>query len=210
MGLFTSLAFKKLPDNDLASFATDIYQKMSADAKYLPFKTFYDDIKVKNDAFILSISAASKGGADRTANKNDRRKDLLKPLVAVAHQLEDNANDVERFITDAGYEIRNTGRLPKTVVVITELATPNLTAKNLENRTGAVLLTWAAVQNAINYAIQYKPKAETVWKNGIFSDKLEYTFVNLQSEMVFDFQIYAIGPDGVKSDIATAIPVWVS
>jgi hypothetical protein len=211
MALLVSMSFKKGVDDFLTSFAKTAHLKMSTDPQYLPFKSYYDDINVKNEAFTLSIADALLGGKNQTRNKNSARAALVKVLVATGHQLEDNANDMEQFVTDAGFELRNTGRKNRKTKMapVTELATPDLKAENLDTP-GYARLTWQLVPNALLYAIRHKLLTETDWQNGNYDHKGEFVFTNLQSKQVYEFEVTALGPDNVKSNPAQAIPVYVS
>ena len=66
------------------------------------------------------------------------------------------------------------------------------------------------VKNANNYAIRYKIKAETAWQDPIFSNKGEYVFTGLQPEAVYEFQIRAMGADGLLSDWSASVIIYVS
>ncbi len=66
------------------------------------------------------------------------------------------------------------------------------------------------IPKAINYAIRYKKKAETVWQNGIYNNKKEYVFTNLEPETVYEFRVAAQGSDGMMSDMSAPITIYVS
>ena len=211
MSLFVSLAFKKYLDDKLVSFSNTIYQRMTDDQKYASLKEYVDDIKTKNTAFILAIANAALGGKDRKDDKKTFREALIKHLVKVARQLEDLAeergND-SRVITDASFEVRNTNRAEKEPV--TALDTPVLVAKDIDKKTGWASLIWVKVSHALTYAIRHKKKSETVWQNGNYNDTGEFTFTNLEPDNVYEFEICALGPNGIASGWSRATPIYVS
>lgn len=212
MALLVSMAFKRGTDDALVGFTNTAHLKMSTNSQYAAFKSLYEDADLKKQAFVVCIAAAVLGGKNQTADRNAARKALIKILVAIGHQLEDAANDDERFITDAGYEIRNTARSSKKARIaslITSIDTPTLKAENLDTPC-FVRLTWNEVDNGIIYLIRHKKQSETVWQSGNHSDGDEFTFTNLESETVYEFEISALGPNNLTSSPARAIPVYVS
>ena len=110
MGPYVSRAFKTYTDDKLALFASTSYQMMSTDIKYDGFKMFYDEVKAKNTDFILNIAVAIPGGKDRTEDKKISRAALIWALESEAIQIERTPNVTARFITDAGFEVRNMER----------------------------------------------------------------------------------------------------
>ncbi len=212
MALLVSMAFKKGSDDNLVGFTNTAHLKMSTNAQYAAFKSLYDDADVKKQALSICIAAAVLGGKNQKDDKTAARKVLTKVLVAIAHQLEDSANDDERFVTDAGYEIRNTSRnVKKTRLtsLATSIDTPTLKAENLDTPCFA-RLTWNEVENGIIYLIRHKKQSETVWQSGNHSDGDAFTFTNLESDTVYEFEVSALGPNNLTSSFARAIPVYVS
>ncbi len=211
MSLYVSLDFKKNGDDKLVTFSNTIYQHMSSDSKYTALMPFVDDIKAKNDAFIVGISNAAQGGTKLTETKNVCRKALVEILCKVTRRLEimteDNEDDTS-IITDAGYEVRNTS--VKSKVTVAGLKAPVLKAENDDDKSGCAKISWNAVAKAINYAIRYKKKSETAWQNGIYNDKKEYMFTHLEPDTVYEFQVAAQGPNGVMSDMSATVTIYVS
>ena len=210
MALLVSISFKSETDDTLAMFGNTVFQKMSTDTQYDALKTFVDSIRIKNDAFILSIANTTHGGKDRSDDKKQCRSALEKLLVFVARQLEFLAEDNARFITDSGYEVRNVKKSAKKGrVVITELEAPILKVINLD-KTRCADLTWSEVTNGIYYAIRYKLRTETVWIADDFNDIGEYSFTNLEANNVYDFAVRSMGAGGVLSEWSTPVPVFIT
>lgn len=211
MRLQVSRAFKRFTDDKTVSFASTVFERMSSNDQYAVLKPFIDDIKIKKDAFVTGIALAIRKDQDRKDEKAAFKVDLINHLDRMARKLEDLAEDKDnnsRVITDSGFELRTITKTEK--VAIKEIEVPqNLVAANLK-KAGSVLLTWDEVMYAINYAIRYKPKSETVWQNGIYNDKKTYTFNSLQSDTVYEFEVFAVGPNGLTSESATTVPVYVS
>lgn len=214
MGLSVSLGFKQYADDKLVSFSNTSYKMMSGDVKYASLKSFIDDTKLKNDAFISGIALAARRDTGLIADKNNLREDLIKHLVKVARQLEDLAEDNDddtRIITDAGFEVRGTTRTPKSAKkAMMVLDTPVLEAKNIENKPGFATVKCKRVKNAINYAFLYRILDEPVWQNGTYDSTGEFTFTNLESRKVYEFQIIAQGTNGLASAASTPVAIFVS
>ena len=110
MAIYASRAFKQYSDDRLVTFTNSVYLLMFGVAKYMIFKLLIDDIRVRNDAFIASITIANRGSEKQTDDKNASKVHLNKLLDKIAHKLEDLAEengDDPTIITDAGYEERN-------------------------------------------------------------------------------------------------------
>ena len=205
MSLNVSLKFKSYPDDRLATFANTVYERMSVDTKYTALKPSVDNLHTGQILFNSTIANAALGGKDRTDDKNASREALIKLLVSIAHKIEEMTDDNPRVITEAGFDIRNTNKTPKEDV--TEMDTPVLTVTS--NRKGFAKLVWNKVPNAINYAIKHKAKTETAWQNGNYYSEPAFSFTNLESETVYEFQICALGPKNVSSDWTAPTSVWV-
>ena len=52
--------------------------------------------------------------------------------------------------------------------------------------------------------------SETVWQNGNYNDTGEFTFTNLEPDNVYEFEICALGPNGIASGWSRATPIYVS
>lgn len=211
MPLLISIAFKRHKEDRMVSFATTIYERMSADAKYLALKPVYDDVKAAVTVYSTAIANALNGGKDRVADRNDAKDALVNQLSILSRKVEDACGDNPRFITDAGFEIRTIGRGSKERTAkepVTELATPALKVTN-DNRKNFVKLNWLDVPDTLTYAIRMKKKEEPVWQNGNYNDVNQFVFDNLDSETVYDFTICAIGPNNVKSEWSPVVSVWV-
>ena len=208
MAAQVSIAFKKLPDGELVSFSNTVFQRMSAEVQYITLKTYCDDIQPKTAAFTLAIANAILGGTDRKDAKKDCREILIKQLVIVARQVEILADDIERVMTDAGFDARKTKGDSKPAVTQVDVPT-NIKVKNLD-KSGSVMLTWEKVANGLNYAIQHKKKEETAWKNGNYNSKGEFVFNELEADTRYEFQVCTLGPDSLKSDWTMPVGIMVS
>jgi hypothetical protein len=210
MALLVSLAFKQYSDDKLVSFAHTVFQRMSTDPQYGAFKSFVDEVNSKNDRFIVCVADAKLGGKDRYNNRDVAKLNLLKVLTRLATEIQHSVNDNERFITDAGFEVRNVGRNnKKAAVVVKELDIPTLTATDLDNL-GCAETKWNEIPNAIIYALQHREKGETSWQNGDYNHIGEFTFTNLESEKVYEFQVRALGPFSTSSAWSPTVTIYVS
>jgi pyruvate-formate lyase len=210
MALFVSLAFKQYSDDKLVSFSHTVFQRMSTDPQYGAFKSFVDEVNSKNDRLIVCVADAKLGGKDRYNNRDIAKLNLLKVLTRLATEIQNSDNDNERFITDAGFEVRNFARgAKKTTFVVKELDVPILTAINLDHM-GCAETKWNEIPNALLYALQHREKGETVWQNGDYNHIGEFTFTNLESDKVYEFQIRALGPFSTSSAWSPTVTIYVS
>ncbi len=213
MALLVSLAFKRYSDDKLVSFVHTIFQRTSTDSQYGALKSFVDEANAKNDRLIVCIADAKLGGKDRTNNRDVIKEELVRILVKLAGDVQHLASDSERFITDFGFEIRTTSRSAKKTTValstLKELDVPTLTATNLDN-VGCAEIKWNGVSHALMYTLQHRAKGDTVWQNGNYNHIGEFTFTNLESDKVYEFQVRALGAFSTSSAWSAAVPIYVS
>lgn len=214
MGLSVSLAFKLFADDKLATFGNTTHQMMSGNDKYLSLKSFVDDIKVKTDAFFLSMALASRRDIQMINDKNNLRESLLKLLVKVARELEglaeDNGDD-PRYITDAGFEVRGANKAAKSIKrAVIELDTPVVDAINIKDKPGCATVKCKRVKKAINYAFLYRKLDAADWQNGTYHSSGEHTFTNLESRTVYEFQMIAQGANGAASGASAPVAIFVT
>jgi hypothetical protein len=209
--IYVSLAFKQYSNDKLASFTNTAYQQMSDEPQYAFLKPSIDELKVRNEAFLLGIALASRRDVKRIEEREVLRAELLEFLVKnITRRLEDSDQNSVSFITGAGFEARDTKAKKTAKPVITELAMPtNVVGINLP-KSGSVTLSWTKSLNANNYALYFREKSETAWHNGSFTDKEAFTYANLKPETIFEFQICALGPNGLTSEPSLPIPVYVT
>jgi hypothetical protein len=198
------LSFKRQTQAEQAAFTNDVINKMTKDAQFVSLTPQVEELKKRYDAFQIAASNAVNGGKLTTMEKDDKLADMLFQLTLVARLVDVLANENEAVILAAGFDVR------KKATPVTELSTPtDVKATNVE-RSGAVKLTWKAVEGATIYGIERREKGTDVWRNGDYcasrSKIIEGLTINAQSE----FMIRAISGTGIKSDWSQVVEVLVS
>ncbi len=119
--------------------------------------------------------------------------------------------DDPRIITDAGFEVRSTQKTSKGAKkVVTELDTPVVEAKNINDKSGCATVKCKRVKKAINYAFLYRKLDAADWQSGTYHSSGEHTFTNLESRTVYEFQMIAQGENGIASGASVPVAIFVS
>ena len=198
------LSFKTMNDAVLAQFATNVYNKLSADAQFAALKPFADDLKVCSHAFDTGVTNAANGGSLLVKEKNRKFDALTNQLSKIAIQVESSAEGDEDVALAAGFDIVKVSK------PITELNAPiGVSVFNVE-RSGSVKLSWTAVDGAINYGIERKETGETVWLNGDYSTARSLILSGLKPGANMTFHIRTLGRRGLVSDWSQEVSVWVA
>ena len=135
---------------------------------------------------------------------------LLQVGLDVETSAEANGDD-PRIITDAGFEVRSTKKTSKGAKkVVTELDTPVVEAKNINDKSGCATVKCKRVKKAINYAFLYRKLDAADWQNGTYHSSGEHTFTNLESRTVYEFQMIAQGENGIASGASVPVAIFVS
>ena len=203
MKSIVSMSYKRMPQTEVNSFASTVYQRMTDDAQFKSLKPQVDQLKVLNTAFEVALANAAFGGTDRTRAKNDCFEALLNQLDNIAVAVNTLANGHDLVAMAAGFDVR---RAPKPV---NELSTPSGLMVENAPRTGAIKARWSVDPAVVNYAIEHQVKGATEWKNGTYSTSREAVLSGFPSGSYVMIKICGLGRKGLKSDWTEPVGVWV-
>jgi hypothetical protein len=204
MKKIVSLSFKKYGEADLAQFATNVVNRMSADPQFASLKPHVELLSLCDTAFDLAVSNALHGGTQLTKEKNRKMEELKNQLEVVAIFIEGLAQENEDVVLAAGYEVKKAGES------ITDITEPTgLKVINVD-RSGSVKLKWEAVPGAINYGIERKIGDNPVWQNGDYSSAKSVVIPGLPPGAYVSFQVRAYARKGMVSDWSQEVGVHVS
>jgi hypothetical protein len=204
MKKIVSLSFKKYGDADIAQFATNVVNRMTADPQFSSLMPHVQVLHVCDTAFDLAVSNALHGGTQLTKEKNRKGEELKNQLEVVAIYIEAMAKEDEDVVLAAGYEVKKAGES------ITEITEPTGLKVLNEDRTGYVKVKWEAVPGAINYGVERKIGDSTVWQNGDYSSAKSTVIVGLTPGTYVSFQVRAYARKGLVSGWSQEVGVWVS
>ena len=189
----SSLAFTRLSDSPLNSFAENTVVKLTGNAG-LPTPTApLTAVTGAQQAFNLAITTAKNGGKQATAAKNARREELIALLRQNAAYVQSIAGEDLELLLTSGYEASSNSRnrimLPPPVVELVD--NPQSTKLGLR---------LSAVPTARAYEVRIKQGA-TEWQQvGIYTYSRPIIIENLTPGTIYTMQARAVGGTTGYSD----------
>ncbi len=141
-----------------------------------------------------AITGALDGGKTATAIKNARHKELRKLLNQLAGHVASVAEGNELAILSSGFTVRKPGQPAP------EPAKPVDVRAFISDHTGRVDLTWAPLEPAVTYHIQWTagdPSDERAWQLVAVSTRSSAKVTGLPSGQVSYFRVAGIGTKGM-------------
>ena len=200
------LSYKRLPQAALNSFASTVYQKMTDDAQFVGLKSWVDALKIANDEFTTALANALRGNEAQTIAKNKCWDVVIKCLDKLAYEVNGLADGDEEIAKAAGFDVRKAPKEIKEVAIPT-----NLVALNLNDKTGAVSLSWNCDSTGVvQYAVEYQIQGETTWHNGTYSTSKSVVLMGIEPRSFLLVKIRSLGRKELKSDWTPPVGVLVS
>jgi hypothetical protein len=148
-----SLAFGNLSDGDLIIFANKVHTDMYSHSVFSGAPVPAADLQTGITAFNTAKVAQANGGKLATAEKNQRRDELIEMLEDLALYAKIASNNDLATLLSSGFLATNSNRtptvLPKAVVL-----------RITQNHTGVALVTVKAERNGKTYEVQWAEVAE--------------------------------------------------
>lgn len=198
------LSYKKLPQADLAVFASNVVFKMTNAPLFVSLKNSVDELKIHAESFRVALAEMVNGGKLNTLNKNESLARLLSQMDVVAKQVDLLSEGSEAVVLAAGFEVR------KTPVSISEIAPPtNLKATNIP-QTGKVDLSWDPVPGSTNFLINQRKKGEAEWRTGESPTAASYTVTGIPADTRMEFKVMTKTTKAIASDWSAVVEVMVT
>lgn len=193
-------AYRQKSNPQLFSFGNIIVVRLS-DASFVSFATQKDALSAALSAFNVVLADAKSIASEKEAARSKVLAilDLLAPAIEVFAQGDDTIEAA------SGFDIRKT-----TVTKITSVNAPSNFSVLNTDRTAEVRAAWKTVEGAINYAIEYRTKGETMWHNGYFTSKREMLLSNFEPGTYMEFRVCTLGRGELKSDWTPTVGVWIA
>jgi hypothetical protein len=204
MKKIVSLSFRKYGEADLAQFATNIVNRMKADAQFSTLMTYVDGLSVCDTAFDLAVSNALDGGSLLVKEKNRKMAELKDQLEVVAIQVEGLAKEDEDVVLAAGFKLKRASE------PINDVSEPTGLKVVKGDKPGSIKVTWEAVPGAINYGIETRLAGETQWRNGDYSSARSTVLTGFDLGAHVYIQVRTYGRKGLVSGWSQEIDAWIS
>jgi hypothetical protein len=195
------ISFSNMRDDELATRANNIIQKMTGNPDFPSPVPGLADATAALTAFRQSLEQAQHGGVDRTEIKNATRLALEEVLTTLGLHVQIHCKNDRAKLLGSGFDAR---KLPDPPIVILEK--PKLTVVN-GPYPGSFKLSADKVPGAGSYMFEYAamPVTEaTQWTVHAVKTRI-YTIGGLTSGQQYAFRVRGIGIDAtpVYSDVIT-------
>lgn len=189
----TSLAFTRLSDAPLNSFAENVVLKMTANTAFPTPTVPLAAVTGAQTAFSNAINAARNGGKQATAAKNARRVDLTLLLRQNAAYVQSVAGEDLELLLTSGYEAVTNSR--------TRIMLPQPVVERVENPQSTKLgLRLRPVPTARAYEVRIC-HGTTDWRPvGVFTYSRPILIENLTPGTIYTVQARAVGGTTGYSD----------
>jgi hypothetical protein len=199
--------WRKKPQAQGNSFATNIYQRVFENDEFAGEQALVIELKVVNDAFEAADAKAVLGGSDRISARNKCYAALMEQLDDLADAIEYRAKGDTSIPEAAGFETP-TDTAARTV---TFLDVPKIVkAVDVQGRKGVAKITVKKDPDAVNYGFLSQVEGETEWQNGTYSTSVSKLITDLPSGKYVSFKVFSMGRNGLKSDTSEVATVLVS
>jgi hypothetical protein len=193
-------AYRQKSNPQLFSFGSIIAVRLAA-ALFVAFSAQKDALTAALTALNVVLADPKSSATEKEAVRNRVLGilDLLAPAIEVFAQGDDAIESA------SGFDIRKTS-----VTKITSVNVPSNFMVLNTDRTSEVRGSWKTVEGAVNYALEYRVKNETVWHNGYFTSKREILMSGFEPGTYIEFRLCALGRGELKSDWTPIIGVWIA
>jgi hypothetical protein len=189
----TSLAFARLPDAGLNTFAGNGITKMTDNASFLTPLVSLANLTTAQANFAEAMVEAVHGGKIATAEKNAAREMLLSLLRQQAAYVQGIAGEDEPMLLSSGFNIVKTDH--------TQIALSQPIVERIDNpMSGQLGLKLRPVPTARAYEVQIRYGTNGWEAVGVFTDSRKIVIPNLTPGTVYTMQSRAIGGTTGYSD----------
>ncbi len=206
-----SHTYKNMGPTDLEAFGALVISRLSNNTLFNAVKaSILLDFELAQNAFAVAKTAASSGGSDRIEIRETCKKDLVNQLYFTSIKVEDLAKGDSDVIEAAGFVLRK-AKAKRTKKEPIAVVTPiGLSAINVKTKPGFIYLAWSEVAGVLNYAVEFRIKGETVWKNGTYTTHEFVELSGFASDTIVEFRIRALGEGEDKSDWTSVVKILVN
>jgi len=184
----------RLSASQLAAKADFIVERMTDNAAFPDPQPTLAEVSAATSSLRTAITEALDGGKTATAKKKARQKELRLLLNQLAGHVGSVAEGNELAILSAGFGVRKPGKPAP------EPEMPADVRAFISDHTGRVDLTWAPVDPAVTYHIQWTagdPTDEKAWQLVAVSTRSSAKVTGLPSGQVSYFRVAGIGTKGM-------------
>jgi hypothetical protein len=191
--LKVSLAYNQYPDPVVDELTTAIIAGMTGNAAFPTPTVALTVISTRQLAFRTALAAASNGGTQLTAKKNQARQLLLDGLDANAMYVQALARYDLAMLLSSGYQATSTNRTQ------TQLPPPAILSLDNDVSTQMVLRL-SPITNAYCYEVQISTGTGAWQPAGSFTAARKIILTDLTPGTVYNVQSRAIGGSTGSSD----------
>lgn len=192
------LSFAFGTDHLLEETAQAVHSKIYTNTAYPTPPVTAAALQAALDAFTAAIAAATLGGPEQTADRNNKREALIELLRMLAEYVQLNHGNDLAVLLSSGFSAASTNRAS------VPLERPSIKAI-LNDMSCQLVLRATTVKNARAYEVRYAlidaSGTPGPWLDGgLFSKARSICIANLTAGALYQFQVRAIGGSTGHSD----------
>ncbi len=201
--LRVSLGFSRSSDGNLVNASETVLAEMYNQSAFASPPVTAVDLRESISAFTGAMAMMANGGPASTANKNNRRAELITLMKDLAFYVQMASNNDLATLLSSGFEAVSTNRTRETLP-----APEYVTVKNGQSRQS--LTTAQPVKNARGYEMQYAPVDDAgtsgEWINVPFTTSSRNIPVDgLVSGKMYIYRVRAMGGLTGQSDWSESV-----
>lgn len=199
-------AYKGLPQFQLASFAKNVIASMTAGTEYQSYAGKVQVLQEQTAVFEDALSRAFHGGADRIAQKDLAKANVLKTLDLIAKELNYQESEDPTWILNAGFEpSKDASRR------LGDLQPPTNLKAAPQVISGEVVLTYSVPEpkRVRTNGLEYSLDAGATWNNGTYSTSSVIRIKGLPSRQAVQFRLCSIGSYQRKSSWSEVMEMFL-
>jgi hypothetical protein len=192
------LGFTRYGNDALDNKAREIVQGMTGNPHFPTPVPALADVQTALTIYQDALSQASKGGTEKTAIKNQRRRELETLLKRLGSYVEDTAQGNDVMLISSGFDL---AKLREPVGILQKPAKVKVISGPVP---GSVKILAESVAGAESYLFEYTlvpPTEATVWNKEVSTSRT-FTITNLLRGKEYIFRVAGVGahPMRVYSD----------
>lgn len=204
--LILKKAYKSLTQTALASFADNVFKRMSSKPEYQPYASDITLLGQQLAQYTEALSKAVNRGTDNVAMKEEVKILLIQTLDRITDQLNLQHNGLESWGINAGMEV-----MREKIVSVAEINPPSNLQVLSRGIRGEAILTFKVLERSRvrNNAAEYSVDNGETWNNGTYSSSSTIRLKGLPSRQAILFRVCSLGTYQRKSAWTEPVEAFV-
>ncbi len=204
--LILKKAYKNLNQTALASFADNVFKRMSTKPEYQAYASDITTLGQQLAQYTEALSKAVNRGTDHVAMKEEIKASLIQTLDHITDQLNLHHTGLESWGINAGMEVAR-----EKMATAADLNPPSNLQVLSRGIRGEAILTFKVLEptRVRNNGAEFSLDNGATWSNGTYSTSSTIRLKGLPSRQVILFRVCSMGTYQRKSAWSEAVEAFV-